>query len=66
MTQREACGDRNFVLLIVSLTWLGILGGFGLDVIEHVRHSTRAYPLIVHVHALLFVGWLVLLTMQCC
>ena len=56
--------DRNFFLLIVGLTWLGIVGGFGLDVIDHVRHSTRDYPLIVHVHALLFVGWLVLLTTQ--
>ena len=56
--------DRNFFLLLVGLTWLGIVAGFGLDVIDHVRHSTYAYPLIVHVHALIFVGWLVLLTSQ--
>src|ERR1700743_3151782 len=56
--------DRNFFLLLVGLTWLGIICGFGLDVIDHVRHSTYAYPLIVHVHALIFVGWLVLLTSQ--
>jgi uncharacterized membrane protein YozB (DUF420 family) len=32
--------------------------------INHVRHSTRTYPLIVHIHALIFVAWLVLLTTQ--
>jgi hypothetical protein len=56
--------DRNFFLLLVGLTWLGIAGGFGLDVIDHVRNETRVYPAIVHVHALIFVGWLVLLTAQ--
>jgi hypothetical protein len=56
--------DRNFFLLLLVLTWLGIVGGFGLDVIAHVRSNTRAYIPIVHVHALLFVGWLVLMTAQ--
>jgi hypothetical protein len=56
--------DRNAFLVLVALTWVGIIGGFGLDMIDHVRHSTRAYPAIVHVHALLFVGWLALLTTQ--
>ena len=57
-------GDRNFFLALVGLTWAGIIGGFGLDMLDHVRNSTRAYPLIVHLHAFLFVGWLVLLTTQ--
>jgi hypothetical protein len=56
--------DRNTFLALLILTWAGIVGGFGLDVIDHVRNSTRAYPLIVHLHALLFTGWLVLLTVQ--
>lgn len=56
--------DRNFFLTLVALMWLGIISGFGLDVVDHFRRSTHAYPLIVHVHALLFVGWLVLLTVQ--
>jgi hypothetical protein len=55
--------DRNFFLLLVILTWLGVAGGFGLDMIAHFK-GTRPYPLIVHLHALLFVGWLVLLTTQ--
>jgi len=56
--------DRNAFLALLILTWAGIVGGFGLDVIDHIRNSTRAYPLIVHVHALLFTGWLVLFTIQ--
>jgi hypothetical protein len=60
----QHASDRNFFLALVALTWVGIIGGFGLDVIDHIRHSTRAYPAIVHVHALLFTGWLVLLTVQ--
>jgi len=55
--------DRNFFILLVSLTWLGVVSGFGLDMIDHFK-GTRPYPLIVHFHAALFVGWLVLLTTQ--
>jgi hypothetical protein len=55
--------DRNFFLLLVILTWLGVIGGFGLDMIDHFK-GVRPYPLIVHFHAALFVGWLVLLTAQ--
>jgi hypothetical protein len=56
-------GDRNAFLALLGLTWVGIIGGFGLDMIHHAA-GTRAYPAIVHLHALLFVGWLVLLTVQ--
>jgi hypothetical protein len=38
--------------------------GFGGEIAEHVRSNAPAYPWIVHVHALAFVGWLVLLTTQ--
>ena len=31
---------------------------------DHIRHANHAYPLIVHLHAFLFGGWLVLLTTQ--
>ena len=49
-------GDRNFFLALLVLTWVGIIGGFGLDMADHFRNETRAYPLITHVHAFLFVG----------
>jgi hypothetical protein len=57
-------GDRNFFLVYVGLIWLGILSGFGPQVIKHVKTNAPAYPLIVHIHALVFVGWLTLLTTQ--
>ena len=56
--------DRNAFLALLILTWAGIVGGFGLDMAEHVRSKEAAYPLIVHLHALLFVGWLVLFSAQ--
>jgi hypothetical protein len=56
--------DRNFFAVLVALIWLGIVTGFGSDMIHHIRSGERAYPLIVHFHAAAFVGWLVLLTVQ--
>jgi hypothetical protein len=57
-------GDRNFFLIYVALIWLGILSGFGPQVAKHLRTDAPAYPYIVHFHALVFVGWLTLLTTQ--
>jgi len=56
--------DRNFYLVMVALAWLGILRGFGGDIVDHVQNHRTAYPLIVHVHAAVFVFWLVLFTVQ--
>lgn len=56
--------DRDFFLLIVALIWLGILMGFVPEIIAHVRMHKPAYPLVVHIHATAFVGWLCLLTTQ--
>ena len=56
--------DRNFFLALLVLIWLSILVGFGLDMENHIRTNEAAYPLIVHVHAAIFVGWLLLLTAQ--
>lgn len=56
--------DRDFFLLMVGLLWLGILMGFVPDILAHVRMHKPAYPLIVHIHAAAFVGWLCLLAAQ--
>ncbi|MEI9984318.1 MAG: hypothetical protein WDN69_14570 [Aliidongia sp.] len=56
--------DRNFFLTLVVLIWLPILSGFGLDMANHIQTNEAAYPLIIHVHAAVFVGWLLLLTTQ--
>ncbi len=56
--------DRNFYLLMVALAWLGILRGFGSEVIAHISQHKPGYALIVHFHAVVFVGWLALFTVQ--
>jgi hypothetical protein len=56
--------DRNLFLLLILLTWAGVVGGFGWDVVDHLRRHGPPFPAIVHVHAVVFVGWLALLTVQ--
>lgn len=56
--------DRDFFLLVVGLIWLGILMGFVPDIAAHIRTHKPACPLVVHIHAAAFVGWLCLLTTQ--
>jgi hypothetical protein len=56
--------DHNFFLLMVVLIWVGVGNGFGFEILRHIQKHEAAYPLIVHVHAIAFVGWLVVLTIQ--
>jgi uncharacterized membrane protein YozB (DUF420 family) len=56
--------DRNAFLVMVGFVWIGIVSGFGRDSILHLRAHGLDYPVIVHVHAVVFVGWLVLFTVQ--
>ena len=56
--------DRNFFLLYVALIWFGIAMGFVPEIAKHMRTPAARYPLIVHIHAAAFVGWLILLTVQ--
>ena len=57
-------GDRNFFLIYVALIWLGIVMGFGGDIQDHIAKHKPPYPLIVHVHAAAFLGWMIVLTVQ--
>lgn len=57
-------GDRNFFLIILAVIWAGILAGFVPDLLAHLAGGHVAYAAIVHVHAIVYVGWLVLLTTQ--
>lgn len=56
--------DRNAFLVAVALIWVGVLSGFGTDSFDHVSKHGLDYPLIVHFHAVAFVGWLALFTLQ--
>ena len=63
-TTRARGLDRNSVLWVAGLMWAAVLGGFVPEIVAHVRQSGFTYPLIVHVHAFVFVGWLALFTVQ--
>lgn len=56
--------DRSFFLAGVLLIWAVVLTGFVPEIVRHVAENQRPFPLIVHVHGVIFVGWLVLLTTQ--
>jgi hypothetical protein len=56
--------DRNFYLLYVGLAWLGILMGFVPEIVHHVSAHEKPFPLIVHFHAAVFMGWLALFSVQ--
>ena len=56
--------DRVAVAVLVGIVWIGILSGFGTESFSHIRQFGLDYPLIVHVHALVFIGWLALVTAQ--
>ena len=57
--------DRTFFALFIAACWLGVL--FGFFPASGARMMGRAdyvAPLILHIHAVAFVGWLCLLTTQ--
>ncbi|HEY3888902.1 MAG TPA: hypothetical protein VGL73_10035 [Caulobacteraceae bacterium] len=56
--------DRNAFLGLTALVWVAVLSGFGTDSFDHVSKHGLDYPLIVHFHAMAFVGFLVLFTVQ--
>ena len=56
----DAFAFPAFVLAI----WIVILMGFVPEIVEQVRTHSFDYPILTHFHALVFFGWLVLLTVQ--
>lgn len=44
--------------------WCGLLMGFVPEMLENARNPDHSYPLAIHIHAAVFVGWMVLLTAQ--
>src|SRR5689334_7380511 len=55
--------DRNTFLVLTGLVWLGVVMGFGPVILKHMQ-TGQSYPLIIHLPAAFFVGWLLLLTIQ--
>ena len=56
--------DRYAFPGFVALIWFVILMGFVPDIIHKFRRQGFNYPLAVHIHAAVYVSWLVLLTVQ--
>lgn len=55
--------DRLPSAVWLGLIWLGILAGFGVDIPRFVHEAPPA-PTIIYFHAVVFTGWLLLLTAQ--
>ena len=45
--------------MFTALVWVAVLSGFGTDTFNHLSKYGLDYPLIVHFHAVAFVGYLV-------
>ncbi|WP_040309278.1 hypothetical protein [Asticcacaulis biprosthecium] len=57
--------DSYFFLFLMVVIWIGMFAGFGGDIAKkYERMQGLHYPLIVHVHAAAYVGWMVLQTLQ--
>jgi hypothetical protein len=56
--------DKFFYIVILVIIWAVILSGFINDVIQKKAAGKLHFPIIVHVHAAAFVGWLLLFTTQ--
>jgi len=56
--------ERNFFLALLACIWIGIVGGFGTDILDHINSGAPAYLPMVHVHAAVFSAWLLLLSIQ--
>jgi uncharacterized membrane protein YozB (DUF420 family) len=56
--------DRTFHLVMLLIVWTAIVSGFAYHNVTKLMAGQLTYPWIVHVHGVVFVGWLLLLTAQ--
>jgi len=56
--------DAYFFPGLVAAIWAMMLAGFVPEVIARAAGNAPPYPLIIHVHAVVFFGWLVFLASQ--
>jgi hypothetical protein len=56
--------DGALFVAYIGLIWLGMIMGFGSDIVRHVQNHVRPYPFIVHIHAVIFIVWLAAFTVQ--
>ena len=56
--------DRTVIAILVFAIWLAIVTGFGIDMVNRAHHGQLSFPLIIHVHAVAYTSWLLLLAAQ--
>src|SRR5256885_12360308 len=56
--------DRTMIAATVLTIWLAIVLGFAIDIVRRARIGALNFSLIVHLHAIAYTGWLVLLAVQ--
>lgn len=52
------------IAAVVLAVWVAIVLGFGMDIVRRAHINALKFSLIVHLHALAYVGWLALLAAQ--
>lgn len=56
--------DRTMVVAVVCAVWLAMVTGFGIDMVRRAYLGALSFPLIIHLHALAYGAWLLLLAVQ--
>ena len=59
----SARDDRKASAVWLAILWAGMIAGFGLDFPRYL-HENPAAPKIVHVHAVVFSAWMLILSAQ--
>lgn len=56
--------DHRAIPSMVLLIWAAILTGFAVDMVRKFNAHQLHYPWLIHAHAIIYVGWLVVLAVQ--
>jgi len=56
--------DHAMVVAVVGAIWLAMVTGFGIDMVRRAIDGHLSFLLIIHLHALAYGSWLLLLAVQ--
>ena len=56
--------DRAMIAGLVFIIWLAIVTGFGIDLVKRARNGALSFPIVIHLHAVTYGSWLLLLAAQ--
>ena len=57
-------GDRGALVAFLVIAWIVILTGFGSSIDHRIVTHGRAFTVLTYIHTVVFLAWLVLLTVQ--